>query len=81
MAEVGRLRSRAMGRAFLVSWVVASPLWILARLGLVGAGVLGAATAAAIAKAWVAVSTQDFIDSACKKHGIDPKTLASHIIE
>ena len=82
MEEVGRLRNRSLGRAFLVSWVVLMPL-CLGFGGFIMAGVVSAGIAGAVAKGWVSLKTDYLLAKACKKHGVDPETLArsSHFIE
>ena len=74
MEEVGRLRSRSLGRAFFVSWMLVIPPLCLVT-GLIWAGILGAMAAGAITKAWVSAKTDAIIAAACQKHGVDPKEL------
>jgi hypothetical protein len=75
MDEVGRLRSRSMGRAFLVGWVALLPL-CLGFGGLIGATLVSAAVAGVFARGWVSMRTDDHMAAACKKHGVDPESLA-----
>jgi hypothetical protein len=82
MEEVGRLRSRFLGRAFLVSWILATPVFCLFT-GLIWAAILGAITGGAIAKGWVSTKTDEFIAAACKNSGVAPEALdrKKYIIE
>jgi hypothetical protein len=77
MEEVGRLRSRALGIAFGVSWIgVTVVLMVLRVTGLIWCGIIGAAIGGAIAKSYVAGETANIIERVRKKYDLPKEALA-----
>lgn len=70
MAEVGRLRARAGGRSFGVSWVATTGGLLVLGTGFLPALFLGTVIGGAIAKAYVSARTSAIITAVCQKYDL-----------